>query len=215
MKDWDFVELRHLSSTRNIPDSTLYQNSLNWRWRRAHFHAEKADEEGRNLFRASFVFGDQRYVEVAFAYEAHVEACAYAIHAASDIVGQIVNLSLLAPPIDSHAVTIGKVCQRLCGCHIAPSVLSALYNLRDAPEMRYIVAFVNTIKHRQLIKTNFRAEGGEETRREAGMVFVSFTYKKEEYPEVWGSDIIGSYKSRIHDLMSGVGCALNEYLQKG
>jgi len=113
MGNWDFVELRKLCKTKGLPDSTLYQNSLNWRWRRANFHAEQANLTWEELFRKTFVLGDQRFQRSAFIYEAHVESCAYALHASVDILAQILNLTLLATPLDIHKVTPHKVLEQL------------------------------------------------------------------------------------------------------
>lgn len=213
-KDWDFVELRKLCLGKGLPDTTHYQNSLKWRWQRAHFYSEQAKTTWSTLFQKPFTLGDQSFNKAAFVYEAHVESCAYSIHSASDILAQIINLVILTSPFEESGVTLASVCTMMKKNGLAPSAVEKLETFRCSREFMYIAAFVNTIKHRKLVETNIRAEGGEQTRNELGMVFVPFEYKGVQYSETWGSDIVGKYRNIIHDRIIDVGLSVNEYLKK-
>lgn len=77
---------------------------------------------------------------------------------------------------------------------------------------KYIEAFCNTIKHRRLIKTDFRAEYGENAKNESGLRFEEFMFKGGTYPQTWGSDILEKYRFHILDLLTEVGLNINKYI---
>jgi len=95
---------------------------------------------------------------------------------------------------------------------IAPVVAKSARQLIDDGTFQYIEAFCNTIKHRRLIKTDFRAEYGENARNESGLQFEEFTFKGNAYPQTWGSDILEKHRFHLLDLITGVGLNINTYI---
>ncbi len=212
MTKWDYIELRKLCKEKGIPDSTLYQNSLGWRWKRTDFHADKANEVWAELFMKSFTFVDQRCYEAIFSYEAHVESCVQSLHSMADILAQIINVIILGNEFPEHLVSIKKVLKSMEDKNAAPRVVESTRKLLADNVFNYIEAFCNTIKHRRLIKTDFRAEYGENARNESGLRFQEFTYKGSNFPQTWGSDILKKYRFHIHQLITEVGLNINRFV---
>lgn len=218
MKTWSFEELRDLCRKRGISNDSIsnfstHATSLDWRYHRAKFHAEQAHNIWRDLFANSFTFGDEKYNVAEFSYEAHVEACVQSLHSMGDILGQIINILLLSAHFTEDQASIKKVAHYRNITAIAPDVLVELNNLINSIEFCYIEAFCNTIKHRRLIKTEYRAEYGGDYRNEEGLVFVEFDYKGVTYPKTWAKDIIDKYREEIFRLVVEVGLKLNDYFK--
>jgi hypothetical protein len=95
---------------------------------------------------------------------------------------------------------------------IAGDVAKRVKELLDDDVFNYVEAFCNTIKHRRLIKTNFRAEYGENPRNESGLLFEEFTFKGPVYPKTRGSDILEKYRFRLLDLITEIGLSINQYV---
>jgi len=212
MEKWQFSELNKLCEEKGIPDAKLYQNSLGWRWKRADYHAEVASKVWVDLFKESFSFVDQRCYEAIFSYEAQVESCVQSLHSQADILAQIINVLVLSNRLTEESVSIKTVVKILEDEGIAPAVAKSSRQLIDDEIFQYIEAFCNTIKHRRLIKTDFRAEYGENARNESGLRFEEFTFKGNAYPQTWGSDILEKYRFHLLDLITEVGLNINAYI---
>ncbi len=218
MKTWSFEELRGLCRGKGISDNVIsnfstYGTSLDWRYHRAKFHAEQAHNIWKDLVSQSFSFGDERYNEAEFSYEAYVEACVQSLHSMADILGQIINIVLLGGHFSEDNASLKKVAGYIKKGGIAPNVLTNLKELLDSKEFRYIEAFCNTIKHRRLIKTQFRAEYGGDYRNEEGLVFEEFNYKAVTYPKTWAKDIIDKYREKVFNMVVEVGLKINDFMR--
>ena len=212
MGKWRFSELNKLCEEKGIPDAKIYQNSLEWRWKRADYHAEMASEVWSDLFKESFSFVDQRCYEAIFSYEAQVESCVQALHSLADILAQIINVLVLSNRLPEASVSVKSVVKIMEDEGIAPAIAKSIRQLIDDGVFQYIEAFCNTIKHRRLIKTDFRAEYGENARNESGLRFEEFTFKGNVYPQTWGSDILEKYRFHILDLITEVGLNIYVYI---
>jgi len=215
---WDFAELRDLCRKRGIGDSTVHQNALQWKLWRADYHAERAQAVWSELdqivkAKGAIEVGGQEWQKAEFASTAETEAAAQALHSMADILAQIVNKAVLKTPLSEAQVSLGKVCEELKRRNCAPIIVSKIESLQNSKEFEYLNAFVNTIKHRHLLDTDYRAEFGNGTRNEEGIRFKAFTYKGRSYSTVWASDILDGYKKRIADLICAVGNAVNDYLR--
>jgi uncharacterized protein (DUF2336 family) len=169
VKSWSFDELRELCRKKGISEEVIsrfsnFATSLDWRYHRAKFHAEQAHTIWENLLSQSFTFGDEKYSEAEFSYEAFVEACVQSLHSMADILGQIINIVILQEHLSEDDVFIKKVAARMESTGVATIVLTELRKLLISNEFSYIEAFCNTIKHRRLIKTEYRIEYGGDYR---------------------------------------------------
>lgn len=212
MTKWDFSELRKLYDEKGIPDAKIYQNSLGWRWKRADYHADMASKVWSDLFKEPFSFVDQRCYEAIFSYEAQVESCVQALHSLADILAQIINVAVLGSRLKEDNVSIRKVVEIMEKEGIAPDVAKSTRQLLDDKLFNYIEAFCNTNKHRRLIKTDFRAEYGENARNESGLRFEEFKFKGNTYPQTWGSDILEKHRFHLLNLITEIGVNINKYV---
>jgi hypothetical protein len=212
MGKWKFSELNKMCEEKGVPDAKIYQNSLEWRWKRSDYHADMASKIWSDLFKESFSFVDRRCNEAIFSYEAQVESCVHALHSQADILAQIINVLVLCNRLPEDSVSIKKVVKIMEDESIAPEVAKSLRQLIDDGVFKYIEAFCNTIKHRRLIKTDFRAEYGENARNESGLRFEEFVFKGDTYPQTWGSDILERHRFHILDLITEVGLKINGYI---
>lgn len=212
MTKWNFSELRKLCEEKGIPDTKIYQNSLDWRRKRADYHADMASKVWSDLFKESFSFVDQRCHKAIFSYEAQVEACVQALHSLADILAQIINVVVLGSGLQEHCVSIKGVVKIMEKGGIAPDVAKSTRQLLDDKLFNYIEAFCNTIKHRRLIKTDFRAEYGENARNENGLRFEQFIFKGSTYPQTWGSDILKKHRFHLFELIIEIGLSINKYV---
>jgi hypothetical protein len=218
MKSWSFEELRDLSRKKGISEEIIssfstFATSLDWRYVRAKFHAEQAHNIWKDLLGQSFAFGDEKYNKAEFSYEAYVEACVQSLHSMADILGQIINIVILQNHFSEDNVWLKRVAAYINNNGIAPDVLMELNKLINSNEFCYIEAFCNTIKHRRLIKTEYRVEYGGDYRNEEGLVFVEFNYRAVAYPKTWAKDIIDKYREEIFNLVVEVGLKINEFVK--
>ena len=212
MTRWKFSALNELCKAKGIPDAKLYQTSLNRRWKRAEYHAETAARIWSNHFKGSFSIPDEQNDKPFFSYEAQVESCAQSLHALADILAQIINMVVLRGKRKEDDVSIKAILKTMQKEDIAEDVVTQVNKLLSDDAFRYIEAFCNTIKHRRLIRTNFRAEHGETTRNENGLIFEEFTFKGNVYPQTWGSDILEQYRVRVFKLITNIGLSINAYV---
>lgn len=216
---WDYEELRKLCQKRGVRCSIAYQNALQWKLWRADYHAERAQAVWSELdqlveVKGPIVVGGQDWSETEFASTAETEAAAQALHSMADILAQIINEAVLKRPLSGAQVTLFNVCKNLKNQKNASSVASRIEALQASKEFDYLHAFVNTIKHRRLLDTEWRAEYGEGARDERGIRFKAFTYKGKSYSTIWASDILNDYKNKVVDLICAVGNAVNDYLRQ-
>lgn len=208
---WNFVELRDLCVAKHLPDSTVYQDALQWKLKRVELYATLARSLWDDLFSQDEVeFKDEQ--KMLPEYQAHVESAVQALHSMADILGQIVNLAILVPPLDDAEVYLNSVRDKITGT--APDVALAIRHLTDSDEFKYINGFVNIIKHRRLLNIKQSvAEFGDGKRNDKGFVFEPFTFKGDNYHATWAQDIIGDYKSSILDMIDAVVDKVNAYLR--
>lgn len=196
-----------------ISNFSIYANSLNLRYNRAKFHAEQAHNIWKELLDQSFSFGDEKFNKAKFSYEAHVEACVYSLHSMADILGQIINIVILKGYFPEDNSSLKRVAAYMEKTGIAPNVLTNLKKILNNNDFIYCEAFCNTIKHRKLIKSTFRAQYGGDYRNEEGLVFVEFNYRNVTYPKTWAKDIIDKYRDEIFSLFVEVGLKINDFVK--
>lgn len=210
---WSYVELKQLCEKHGIPYPNEYLTSLEWRQRRAGYHAEMAEAEWSDFMSKPFAVGDEAYQKAFFVYEAHAEACVQALHAMADILAQIINATLMATPLSEDDVSFPGVPVRLKKQGNATRIITACNSLMQSKEYRYVNAFSNTIKHRRLVRSDIGGEHGNGTRNKTEPIFAEFNYKGASYPETWGSDILASYRQEIVRLVNEVGLSVNDSLK--
>lgn len=214
MTRWKYSELNNLCKEKGIPDAKLYQASLNWRWKRAEYHAETAEIIWTEHFKGSFSVPDEKNDKTFFSYEAQVESCAQSLHALADILAQIINIVVLNGRHKEDDVSIKTALKAMQKEAIAMDIVTQVNKLLSDDAFLYIEAFCNTIKHRRLIRTNFHAEYGDTSRNECGLIFEEFNFKGKVYPQTWSSDILSKFRLRVFDLITNIGLSINAHVSK-
>jgi len=211
---WNLERFRNLCVAKNLPDSRVYQNTLVWKKELALFHAEQSQVVWDNLFspHRKLVVGGKEWSDTQFASEAHIIAAAQALHSMADILGQIINQSVLCGALSEKKVSLKCIIDKLEKGGIAPDVRTKIYQLINSTEFKYINAFVNTNKHRRILDIDYHWEYGVSKRNDQGIRFKAFTYNNERFPTMWAKDIVGAYKSHIINLICDVGNVINAYL---
>jgi len=212
---WNLEEFRSLCDDHGIPSTKIYQDALTLKtWRATNF-GSKALGVWKHLFSTSqeIVVGDDEWNETQFNSESYIEAALQASHSLADIIAQILNIVILEGHFPEAHVSINKVHRELNRRGIATDVDRAVQVFLDSPEYQYTNGFVNTIKHRNLIDTDFQDEFGVGARNEHGMRFKSFTYNDDVFPITWASDIVNLMIPNIGNYIIDIGNAINDYLK--
>lgn len=210
---WNMEEFRELCADRRIPDTEVYQNTLVLKAWRAHNFGERSLEVWRNLFSRNLTVGDEDWNKTWFESESYAEAALQALHSMADVMAQIINVAVLNGHFSEAKVTLRWVQREITNRRIAPDVATAIQQLIDSDEFSYTNAFVNTIKHRRLLDTQFRAESGGDTRNDQGLLFERFTYNQMNLPTMWLSDFTDTIIPCVHNHIDLIGNALNDHLR--
>ena len=118
--------------------------------------------------------------------------------------------------LPENEVRLSSVRQRLPAQNIASEVTSAIRDLIDSREYKYINAFFNTIKHLRLLNLNRRFEftsSGSSTSRTLDIRLRSFAYNNDTCPDTDANQLVDDYRSRVVDLISDIGRSMSAYLR--
>jgi hypothetical protein len=96
-------------------------------------------------------------------------------------------------------------------------IVNALKKLRDSHAFKYIAAFVNTIKHRRLLDTDYYGEFGLNKNNKIGVRFRAFKYEKprqptENYDDMFAETILNDYMRCIFTLIDEIGYFVDIYI---
>lgn len=134
--------------------------------------------------------------------EAHLISCFHTARGMWDHFAQLVNLVVLGASIPISNCDISKVLARLPESELREYVLSTL----SSHWYGYVVAFVNTVKHRRLVEHSFSVSF-EENR--AGVRVGAFSYEAKSFPAYWGTEVLEGV-IEVKNRVIGAGRLLNE-----
>ncbi len=214
MAEWNVQQLKDLCRENGREYPSVFIESLSWRRMQAEIHAEEANRIWKELFQGSFTLGDERFSKTYFLYAAHVECCAHCLQSMIDLLMQITNLTVLKGKYPEKEVNIWNILKTMKDDNIYEKMRISLKSFVIDGSFQYLNSFCNTIKHRKLLKSNFRAEYGDDNRNESGVVYEKFCFDNKEYPEMWGSDIIDTHKKQIISLIISAGQSINEFMNE-
>ena len=115
--------------------------------------------------------------------EAHLIGSLLTARSMWDHFAQLLNLIVLTPPIPVARCDISKVVARLPASSLSEQITSTL----SSHWYRYVIAFVNTAKHRRLVQHLFSVSI-EDNR--TGVKVGAFTYESERFPVYWGTEVL-------------------------
>lgn len=134
-----------------------------------------------------FIFGiSERQDDYALAKlvnEANVIGCIHAVRSIFDIYSHLVNGLLLNKGIPDHTCDIVKAHDAL-----PPSALKdCISQLLASDWYNYVVGFINTTKHRRLIRHKFSVSF---VTAAAGIQFDTFEYRGRVFPTYWANEVL-------------------------
>jgi hypothetical protein len=118
-----------------------------------------------------------------------------------DHFAQLLNVVILKAAIPISDCDICKVAERLPESELRDHVSSVLSSYWYS----YVVAFVNTAKHRRLVEHAFSVSF-EENR--AGVKVGAFSYRAKSFPAHWGTEVLGGV-IEVKNQVIGAGRLLN------
>lgn len=200
-------------------------NSAHWKLVVASYHASEIQEIRKAvvpthmetikkiLLHASGSKKATGYIKSQFMTEAHLIACAQALHSIGDIMSHVIwygtGLGSAAP--DKTRISLGGVISVLKTQGTAPGVTKALECLRNSEAFAYLTAYVNTTKHRRLIDSHASASM-DSSEPHYGFRIDSFRYEGIEYPKTWFDTLAEQYRNFVQDTIVNIGNTLNEWL---
>lgn len=117
------------------------------------------------------------------AIQANVQAAIHAARSLYDIFAQLLNKVVLHERLSVRECMLYKVRPLIT----EPTLKEALDCVVGSESYKYISAFVNTIKHRDLVYLGANLDLVE---NKVGLKFESFSYSNETYPSLWGIDAL-------------------------
>jgi len=143
--------------------------------------------------------------EKKLAIQAHIQSAIHNSRALYDLISQLINKLLLSNPIEIYDCTISNLIKKMNHSDLKNTIENAL----ESDSYKYINAFVNVIKHRNLVAFNSQFKLVE---NKAGIIFHTFKYSQKTYPELWATDALEKSLNVKNEIIT-IGEKLNEHLQ--
>ncbi len=128
--------------------------------------------------------------------QAHIQAAIYNSRALYDIFSHLINKVVLDGKIKVNYCSIDKVLN-----HLPAGSLKAALDLSIRTDAYlYVNAFVNTIKHRDLVETSSSIDF---VNNRFGIKFIGFNYKEKPFDSLWAIDVLErsfNVKNNVIDL---------------
>lgn len=136
--------------------------------------------------------------------EAHLISCLHTARNMWDHFAQLLNLIAVTPSISIQKCDIHKVAARLPASSTLKEQISSTLS---SHWYKYLIAFVNTTKHRRLVQ-HLLSVSTEENR--TGIKIEAFRYSaSENFPAYWGAEVLGG-AIEVKNQVIAAGRLLNE-----
>lgn len=154
--------------------------------------------------------GNPRYRIAFFKSEAHLIAFAQNLHSTADICAHIItycitNLKVFELKNESR-INLHFVKDQLDKPE-TQNLKTTIITLLDSKEFQYLNAFVNTIKHKEIISTNDFVSFETQPNPSRYLKIDSFSYKKKQYESILSSELSEIYFNSLQELYCAI---LNE-----
>ncbi len=214
---WNFERIREACKEKNLAYPEIYIRSLSWQQWKAEYHAQRAEEiwiEFKSAHTGGYAIAgsNRQWWKAYYTSAAETEATVHAINAEADIIAQVINKVMLRNPVPETNVAYSDILRRLRNQSPTCSVATAMEEFIDSDEFKYIRAFCNTSKHRNLVEKEYRFEGGVATAYTEGMRFKAFRYRNDSFQITWASSINGPYRETLEEFVQKIGDAIIDYL---
>jgi len=195
---WNLLELRsRVRVLQSNPDQTLELiSSIERNIRIFRYHIATARDAFNGIINDAepqgpenlklFIGLSDRQEDFAIARivsEANVIGCLHTARNLWDLFGQLVNSLVLVTPLASRVANIHSVAAAM-----PPSALKDRLNaLLSSHWFKYVVAFSNTTKHRQLVP-HVMTVSVEQNR--VGFQVAAFRYDSKSFRDYWGHEVL-------------------------
>lgn len=139
--------------------------------------------------------------------QANTQACIHYARSIHDLFAQLTNGLLLKKPLGVHDCDIKKLREKL----EASQLKNLIDTLLESQDFAYVEAFVNTMKHRNLIQ--FGAFISFETGL-SGVRFKEFKYSGKTFKPLWAEQVL-QHALAVKNKVIDIGCVLNQELGVG
>lgn len=177
----------------------------------AAYHVEH-DPDGIKMFAGAMMAGTHEeldaFEEAKLASEANLIAAINVIRNTFDILAQLVNAMALPKPLSIERCDITNVRDALQ----TGKLKSEIERVTQLHWYRYLAAFSNTIKHRQLISHIPSQKYEEDTGNVlgGGAEIASFEYRNDAFTSYWVQEVLEG-TVEIHNEIVTLGITLNEW----
>lgn len=213
--NWNLIEFRELCAQLSITNTEIYIYTLNLKYWRATNFVEMAMEEWDTFFNSEneISTSDEEWINSTYKSESFAEASLQALHSMADVLAQIINNAVLPKPLPESEVSLHGIRKILNSVDLTDDLASTIEQLYDSYEFKYLNGFVNTIKHRRLLHTNFRVVAGSDIGYKEGLQFQEFDYNNSHFQDMWLSDILSTLIPSYFQLINAIGTSVNSYLR--
>ncbi|TVY01480.1 hypothetical protein [Paenibacillus cremeus] len=214
--NWNVEVFRQRLNNRGVQADQIEQllDTLKLIIERFTYHSKVS----QNIWRSQFETNEYRFNSPAarrpeFETESNFIASLQAIHPIADIMGQIINGAVLNNLMAIHQVSLQRIKTALEADTRYINILTAVNDLIESQEYKFLDGFVNTIKHRKLIETLHHGEFGPNTEQRNGLKTEEFSFRQNTFAPMWIDDVIDNYIGEVIDKTMTIGNAINDYLQ--
>lgn len=156
-----------------------------------------------------------KFKTARFCSEAHIIAAAQALHSAIDIIGCAIFWALNLNELDS-SFTIQDVSLKNVNKFLKErkdvsyrKITTTIDKLLGSHQFAYLNAYVNTVKHRSLVQTNFSIDFKPDLK--FGLKIVAFQYDaKQQFKEIWSERFLKDGRDIQKKLLT-IGNTINDY----
>jgi hypothetical protein len=158
---------------------------------------------------------NSKYRIAFFKSEAHLIAFAQNLHSTADICAHLItfcvpNLKELYLEKQSR-INLHFVKDQLTDPE-TQDIKQTIMTFLDSKEFQYLNAFVNTIKHKEIISTNDFVSFETQPNPNRNLKIESFKYKKKQYESILSSELSEKYFTLLQELYCAIFNELKKYV---
>ncbi|MBD2613889.1 hypothetical protein H6G94_21865 [Nostoc punctiforme FACHB-252] len=221
-KVWKAQEIPQLCPHDIASEAEVHVKAINNKIDRIIFLVQRLSSSDTSIptnFNTTVLRSSQLEVEI------YTESIATNLHSLADVLAHVINVIVLKPLqtapdcLNSRQISIHNVKNKLSSLRSLDSVrdqyiaeiVREIDKLIDSSEFRYIAAFVNTIKHRSLLDTEFTLTIQSGSLMDIGYRLDPFDYEGNCFPQTQCRVVAMDYREKVIDLVFDVGNSINNY----
>lgn len=219
---WKAQEIPQLCPTSITREAEVYVKAVKNKIDRIIFLVQRLSASNVSIpknFESTYLRSSQLEVEI------YVESIATNLHSLADILAHVINVIVLKPLqaeseyLGSRQISIHNVKNKLTSlscldevrCRYIAEIIKRIDNLIVSFEFKYIAAFVNIIKHRSLLDTEFYIYLESGSLMDVGYRLDSFIYEGCNFPQTQCKVVVMDYREKVIDLIFDIGNSINNY----